>query len=136
MSDWEEAQGNGGGEFEQRESLKTNIGSEFEGVFVRMSKLMPSKFGGDMRYVDIDSDDGGKYSFIASKILLERLESLGLAAGDRIKVKVESATSKNNNTYALPRVFVKRGVGQAAPAAKPAPEPKSAPVADDDNPPF
>lgn len=134
---YEEVQGstNGGGEFEEREFVSAKIGAEFEGVFRSMGPRTPSKYneGEHYRVAALDLNDGRKIAVRAGKILLERLEGAGLSDGDRVKIVVESGTTKDGKrTYALPRLFVDRS---AAPA--PAPQAaKSAPVAEDDEPPF
>lgn len=130
---YEEIGGNGGGsgEYEDRERVNLKIGVTLEGTFRRMSQRMPSRYGGEYRYVDFDSTDGRKMTFGASKITLERFENAELADGDRFKLVVESAKSKESgNTYARPRLFVDRAAGE--PAAKPAPAAK--PMLDE--PPF
>ncbi|MGV9364484.1 hypothetical protein [Amycolatopsis sp. NPDC003731] len=145
---WDEVEGNGGGDYEERERLSTKIGAEFEGTVVRVGNLREGDYG-PVRWVDIDTPDGTKANFPAGKILLERIEAAGLNPGDRIKVVIESAKTKDGkHTYALPRVFVDRGAGESKPAAKKAAPKKAAPAkkaepapaapaADyDDDPPF
>lgn len=127
---YEEISGNGGNN-EDREFVSAKIGATFEGTFQSMSRRLPSQFGGEYRVVSLDLVDGRKVALPAGKILLERLESAGLNPGDQIKIVVESATSKANRTYALPRLYVNRS-GGAVPAAQPV---AAAPMADDE-PPF
>lgn len=117
---FEEVQGNAGGE-DDREFVSAKIGAEFEGVFRGMSRRLPSKFGGEYRIVSVDLVDGRKVAIPAGKILLERIEGAGLAEGDGVKIVVESAESKAGRTYALPRLFVDREGGTAAPANATAP---------------
>lgn len=138
---WEEQGGNTGNyEQEDREFISVKIGVRFEGTFVRMSARKPSRYGGELRYVAVDLTDGRKVMITASKILLERLEAAGLVEGDQIRVSVEAAESKAGNEYALPRLYVNRRGGQAAP--QPAQRPQAAPPAppappvDDDDPGF
>lgn len=128
---YEEIQGNGGGNFEEREFVSAKIGITFEGTFVDLGRTTEGQYG-EYRVLAFDSTDGRKMACRASKILLERLESAGLNPGDKLKVVVESATSKAGRTYALPRLFVSRGAGQPA-ASKPAVAPR--PVAEEE-PPF
>ncbi|MFB9926295.1 hypothetical protein ACFORO_42645 [Amycolatopsis halotolerans] len=141
---WETVGGNG--EYEERETLSTNIGEKFEGTYVRRSKLMPSKFGGDYCYVDIDLPDGTKGTFPAAGILLERVEEAGMIGGDAFRVEFFESESKAGRKYKNVRLQVNRGGGTVA-ASKPktAAKPKAAskprpaeaaPVADDDEPPF
>lgn len=131
---FEEIGGNGGGKFEEREFISAKIGVTFEGTYVNMGPLTEGQYGA-YRVLAFDSTDGRKMACRASKILLERLESAGLHSGDQLKVVVESQTSKAGRTYALPRLFVSRGNGQAPVAAAPQ-RANPVPVADDDNPPF
>lgn len=144
---WNEVEGNGGGEYEERERLSTKIGAEFEGTVRRVG---PKRLGdyGDVRWVDIDTSEGVEACFPAGKILLERIESAGLNPGDRIKVVIESAKTKDGkHTYALPRLFVDHGAGESKPAAKkaapakkaaakPAPKAKTPEPDYDEEPPF
>lgn len=129
----EEIGGNGGGsgEYEDRERVNVKIGVTIEGTFRRMSQRLPSQYGGEHRYVDVDTADGRKQSFSASKIVLERFENAELADGDRFKLVVEQGTSKDGKRkYALPRLFVDRASGE--PAAQSVPAAKSL----SDEPPF
>lgn len=107
---FEEVAGSGNGEFEEREFVSAKIGVTLEGVFQRLSPRIPSKwYDGEYRIIDVDLTDGRKVAIPAGKILLERVESAGLAAGDRIKIEVGSATAKKSGReYALPRVYVDR----------------------------
>ncbi|WP_190822034.1 hypothetical protein [Saccharopolyspora pogona] len=122
---YEEISGNGGNN-ENREFVSAKIGATFEGVFQGMSRRLPSQFGGEFRVVSLDLVDGRKVALSAGKILLERLEDADLEQGDRVKIVVESAQSKQGRKYALPRVYVDRSGSQVA---------TSRPAADDE-PPF
>lgn len=129
---YEEVKTGNGGDFEDRERVNVKIGVTLEGTFRRASKLMESKFGGDVRYVDLDSVDGRKLSFAATKILLERLDAARPQDGDMLKIVVKAATSKAGRTYADPKVYIDRG---AAPAAS-VPEQAELPSAADEEVPF
>ncbi|WP_037355467.1 hypothetical protein [Amycolatopsis orientalis] len=137
---WETVGGNGG-DFEERETLSTNIGEKFEGTYVRRGNMMPSKFGnGDFCYVDVDLPDGTKATFPAAGILLERIDEAGMVAGDAFRVEFFESESKAGRKYKNVRLQINRGGGQLAPSKpKAASKPqaaKTAPVADDDEPPF
>ena len=119
------------GSFEEREFVSAKIGATFEGTFVNMGPLTEGQYG-TYRVLAFDSTDGRKLACRASKILLERLESAGLTAGDKLRVVVESQTSKAGRTYALPRLFVSRSGGPVSAPQRSAP----ASVADYDEPPF
>ena len=131
---YEEISGGNGGN-DDREFVSAKIGAEFEGIFRGMSNPMPSQYGGEYRVTSIDTLDGRKIAVRATKILLERLEAAGLTDGDKLKIRVEEATTKDGKrTYANPRLFVDRSGGGA-----PAPAPKPAPArtrVQDDEPPF
>ncbi|MDA3643820.1 hypothetical protein LZ318_11725 [Saccharopolyspora indica] len=130
---YQEIGGGNGGSFEQREFVSAKIGTEFEGAFVDLGRLTEGQYG-QYRVLAFDTEDGRKMACRASKILLERLEQAGLNPGDKLKVTVESATSKQGRTYALPRLFVSRSSDQAGVVTTPqqaAPKPVQ-----DDEPPF
>ena len=118
-----------GGDGAEREAVSAKIGVTLEGVFRGMSDRMPSQYGGEFRIVELDLVDGREVVTFASKILLERIEAAGLADGDKVKIVVESATTKDGKRqYALPRLFVDRvSPTKAAPAPA---------VRADDEPPF
>lgn len=113
MSEWEKAPSTGA-DYDDREKLNITIGSSVEGTVVRISQARPSQFGGEYRFVDLDLVDGRQASFGASKILLERIESLRPVPGDRLRITVGEATSKGGRKYALPEVYIARADGEAA----------------------
>lgn len=104
---WDEAQGNGGGDYEDRDLFKfantkgENDGKELKGVFRRMSKEVEGKFSVG-RFMDVDRD-GAKLKVWASGILKERLEEAvdkGLKPGNPIWITHSVDTSKDGqNEY-------------------------------------
>lgn len=138
---WETVEGNGGGDYEDRERLSVKIGSKFEGTIVRVGNQRTGQYG-EMRWVDIDTTDGRKCNFPASGILLDRVNEANLLPGDAIRLEFVSQAPKNpkGNPYNKPILQVNRGGGEA-PATESKPkaakatakaEPAPADEADDD----
>lgn len=124
---------------EDRERIPVAIGLELEGTVVRISDRQPSRFGGEVRYVDIDTTDGRKVtvSFSGWK-LVDRFEPIGYQPGDGIRLRVVKKKSEiSQKTYGNLEFQINRRGGAPAPAA-PASAPEtvapSKPLSDE--PPF
>lgn len=103
-------------DYEDRERLKFAIGLNLEGTVVRISDRKPSTFGGEVRYVDVDTTDGRKVSFGVSDWKLERFEFVGYQPGDGIRVQVVGEPTKDGKrTKGEPKFSIERR--NAAPAA-------------------
>lgn len=128
---WEQAPEPTKGDYEDRETLRFAIGLKLEGTVVRIGDLRPSKFGGEMRFVDVDTTDGRKVSFGLSSWKLDRFEAVQYRAGDGIRVEVKAEQTKNGNTAGKPYFQVERRGGTERVES---PEVSEFPT--DDNPPF
>ena len=115
-----------------REKIPFKVGTAFEGTVVRISDRKPSNFGGEVRYIDVDTTDGRKIAFGVSKFKLEMFEDLRYQPGDGIRVNVEEReTTDGQRKYADPGFEIdERGPRRDSQAGKP----QTSTV--DDNPPF
>jgi len=127
----------GGGDFEDRDKVKFGIGLKLEGTVVRVSDRKTSKFGGDVRYVDIDTTDGRKVTIgVSGRRLDYDFEHVGYQPGDGIRVEVTEQKTDNDVTYGRADFQINKGAGSAAPkAAVPVGGGAGSP-AFDDSPPF
>ncbi|MGW3992186.1 hypothetical protein ACWEF6_01740 [Amycolatopsis sp. NPDC004772] len=133
---WETIEGNGGGDFEEREKLAVTIGSKIEGTVKRVGDRHEGTYG-DVRWVDVDTLDGVEGVFPARKILLDRVEDADLKPGDQIRIEfVSEKPKKGGKPYNKPILQVNRGGGATAKKADPKPAPKSKPEPATDEPDF
>lgn len=131
---WETIEGNGGGDYEERELLPVTIGSRIQGTVKRVSDRFEGTYG-DVRWVDVDTIDGVEAKFPARKILLDRIEEADLKPGHQIDIEfVSEKPKKGGKPYNKPIVRVNRGGGEAAPKATP--KAKAPGTSSDDEPDF
>lgn len=125
---WEEYKGNAGSyEDEEITFVKVKIGSKFEGTIDGIGKRKADRFGnaGDEQQTYFFTDPSGeKMAFTARKVLLERLDQARLSKGDRFRVEVEEAHSKEGRRYGAVTLLVDRASGEAAAKATEMPEEK------------
>lgn len=127
--EWETIEGNGGGDFEERELLPVTIGSRIEGTVRRVSERFEGTYG-DVRWVDIDTLDGVEAKFPARKILLDRVEDADLKPGNQVRIEfVSEMPKKGGKPFNKPVLQVNRGGGSPAKAEPKKAAPKATPKA-------
>lgn len=100
-------------DYGDREKVKFAIGLSLEGVVTRITDRKPSQFGGEVRYVEVDTTDGRKVSFGLSDFKLEIFEEADFREGEEFGVDVEARQNKDGSkTYGYP-VFSYNGADRA-----------------------
>jgi hypothetical protein len=90
-------------DYGDREKVKFAIGLSLDGIVTRITDRKPSQFGGEVRYVEVDTTDGRKVSFGLSDFKLEIFEEADFREGEEFGVEVEPRQNKDGSkTYGYP----------------------------------